>query len=57
MPKLKYIGDGRWVPLWPARDHVEKDEEVATAKVESGLYEVVEKPPRKKKRAKEASNG
>ncbi len=59
MPKLRYIGEGSWVPTWPASDHEEPDEDLAIEKVESGLYEVVEEsaPPKRKKRTKEVSDG
>ena len=39
--KLKYIGDGRWLPGVPAADHEVNTREEADALVASGLYERV----------------
>lgn len=36
--ELEYVGEGRYVPGWPAADHYEEDDELAKAKLASGLY-------------------
>ena len=39
--KLRYVGDGAWLPMVPAADHEVEDEERAEELVASGLYERV----------------
>lgn len=39
MVKLRYIGDGGWVPNVPAADHDCEDDELAAALIAGGLYE------------------
>jgi hypothetical protein len=42
MVKLRYVGDGAWVPNVPAADHDQPDDGLAAALVAGGLYERAE---------------
>lgn len=41
--KLRYTGNGAWLPSVPACDHTAASEEEAEALVATGLYEYIDK--------------
>jgi hypothetical protein len=49
--KLIYMGNGKFIPGWPAADHEEFDEAVARRKLSTGIYkeEVLLKEPKKRR--------